>query len=84
VAKVVRTEGYEGPRVETKIRDSIAKVTNGSLAVDFEYVDDIPLSRSLKRRFVISELMNAPFSTAPAALRRRGDAAALFDSAGNA
>jgi phenylacetate-CoA ligase len=69
-AKIVRANGYDAPRVEARIRDAIAKTTNGSLSVEFEYVGDIPLSPSLKRRFVISELMKAPSSTSSAVDRR--------------
>jgi phenylacetate-CoA ligase len=61
-ARIVRADGYDAPRVEQRIRDAIAQATHGSLAVDFEYVSEIPLSRSMKRRFVISEIA-APLRT---------------------
>jgi phenylacetate-CoA ligase len=77
IAKVVRNNGYDAARIEARIRDAIAKVTNGSLSVEFEYVGDIPLSPSLKRRFVISELMKAPFSTSSSPLARRAEVAAI-------
>jgi phenylacetate-CoA ligase len=84
IAKVVRAKGYDAPRIERHIRDAVAKATNGSLSVEFEYVEDIPLSPSLKRRFVISELMKAPFSTSSAVLGQRASAPTLLDTVGRA
>jgi hypothetical protein len=84
IAKVVRAKGYDAPRIERHIRDAVAKATNGSLSVEFEYVEDIPLSPSLKRRFVISELMKAPFSTSSAVLGQRASVPTLLDTVGRA
>jgi len=56
LARIVATPAYEPRDVEVRVRDAVARASNGSLAVDFEYVSDIPLSRSMKRRLVISEI----------------------------
>jgi phenylacetate-coenzyme A ligase PaaK-like adenylate-forming protein len=48
--------------VEPAVREAVARATAGSLAVDFEYVDDIPLAPSQKRRLVISELCSGPLA----------------------
>ena len=77
-ASVVPAADYSRGAVEMRVRDAVARATHGSLAVDFRYVDDIPLSRSGKRRFVLSEVMPdgfgafraAPADGAVSALRR--------------
>jgi phenylacetate-CoA ligase len=61
-ARIVAAASYDRRAVEAKIESAIANATHGSLGVDFEYVDAIPLSPSLKRRLVISEVFSAPFS----------------------
>ena len=69
-ASVVPAADYARTAVEVRVRDAVARATHGSLAVDFRYVDDIPLSRSGKRRFVLSEVMPdgfGAFRAAPAA-----------------
>lgn len=57
--------------IEPAVRDAVARATAGSLAVDFEYVDDIPLAPSRKRRLVISELCSAPLALGSPALPAR-------------
>jgi phenylacetate-CoA ligase len=74
-ARIVPAPTYDRKAVEVKVRDAISKATHGSLHVDFEYVDAIPLSPSLKRRFVISEI-SAPFSQRDHQDPRSGAAAA--------
>lgn len=59
-ARIVPGQGYSRSSMESKIRSAVDRATHGSLAVQFEYVDDIPISDSGKRRFVISELFSAP------------------------
>lgn len=62
VARIVRDDGYAQESTEQHIRDEVAKATSGSLAVEFDYVDEIPLSPSRKRRLVISEVFSAPLA----------------------
>jgi len=62
LARIVTTEDYTKEATEAKIRDAVSRVTDGSLAVEFEYVSDIPVSRSNKRRFVVSSLSTAPLA----------------------
>ena len=64
IARIVRTPEYDEARTERRIREAIAKATHGTLSVDFEYVEEIPLSRSRKRRFVVSEIRSAPLAAA--------------------
>ena len=66
-ASVVPAADYARGAVEMRVRDAVARATHGSLAVDFRYVDDIPLSRSGKRRFVRSEVMPDGFGAFRAA-----------------
>jgi phenylacetate-coenzyme A ligase PaaK-like adenylate-forming protein len=62
LARIVRGADYSAEAMEARIRDAVGRSTHGSLAVDFEYVPEIPLSRSHKRRFVVSKLFTAPMS----------------------
>jgi len=62
LAKIVTTGDYTKEATEAKIRDAVSRATDGSLAVLFEYVSDIPVSRSNKRRFVVSSLSTAPLA----------------------
>ncbi len=61
-ARIVTKPDYAREATEAKIRDAVSRATHGSLAVLFEYVPDIPLSRSNKRRFVVSSLSSAPLA----------------------
>ena len=79
-ARLVVTEDYKRRPTEAHIRNAVAGATGESLAVDFEYVPEIPLSPSNKRRFVISELHSAPLA-ASAGMKKQ--VAALQDSSGD-
>jgi len=61
-ARIVRLQGFDRVAVESKVRGDVAKASSGTLAVDFEYPDEIPLARSNKRRLVVSELRETPFA----------------------
>lgn len=63
--RIVPGQDYRSTPTETRIRDAVASATSGSLAVEFDYVTDIPLSGSGKRRFVISEVSADPLATRP-------------------
>jgi phenylacetate-CoA ligase len=62
--RMVPEDGLERRTVEARVRDAVSRATAGSLTVDFDYVGDIPLAPSGKRRFVISEVMRAPLAVA--------------------
>jgi phenylacetate-CoA ligase len=64
VIRIVPENGFDRAAAETRIREDIARATHGSLGIDYDYVEDIPLSPSLKRRLVISEVLPAPLSVA--------------------
>lgn len=53
--RIVRVEGYDQV-AEDHIRREISAILGESVRVRFQYVDDIPLTRSLKRRLVVSAL----------------------------
>lgn len=53
--KIVRGEGYD-QATEDHVRREISAVLGDAVRVGFQYVDDIPLTRSLKRRLVVSAL----------------------------
>ncbi|MCP4204693.1 MAG: phenylacetate--CoA ligase family protein [bacterium] len=53
-ARIVTTPDYAKATTEERIRRSVAEATESSLQVEFEYVNNILLSPSNKRRFVIS------------------------------
>ncbi len=56
VARLVMTDPSLKQANEDDIRRQIGEVTHGSLRVEFEYTDDIPLAPSGKRRLVVSEI----------------------------
>jgi phenylacetate-CoA ligase len=62
---IVPEAKYRAAATEARVRDAVAQATRHSLAVEFEYVDDIPIGRSGKRRFVISEIVKGPYSVVP-------------------
>lgn len=79
VKLVVTHEELRSPN-EKSITDQIREVTHGSLRVDFEYTDDIPLAPSGKRRLVISEIHppeRSPGSSLGAAAARSANAVPL-------
>lgn len=61
-ARIVRQADYRQPEVEAKVRHEVGQATDGSLGVDFEYLDHIPTAASNKRRLVISNLRDTPLS----------------------
>jgi phenylacetate-CoA ligase len=78
--EIVRDSSYR-TATEARIRDAVVRATHGSLGVEFQYVQNIPLSRSGKRRFVVSEIVKGPFSVSSmpgdgsvSAIRRCGQA----------
>jgi phenylacetate-CoA ligase len=66
VARVVSGERYDAAKAEIRVREEVARVTSGSLRVVFEYVDEIPLADSGKRRFVVSRVVPDVLSAVPA------------------
>ena len=52
--RLVGRLGAEGGEVETAVRRAVETATRGLLAVEFEWVDEIPLSGAGKRRLVVS------------------------------
>ena len=58
--RLVVGSDFKRQSVERHVRVEIGRATDGSLAVDFEYPDEIPLAASMKRRLVVSELEDAP------------------------
>ena len=71
VARIVPAPDCDRPAIERKVREDVARATHGTLAVRFEYVQDIPLSPSMKRRFVISDVRPASSSSAAGAAAAR-------------
>lgn len=59
-ARLAVTPDYDRAATEQRVREAVAGACAGTLAVDFDYVPEIPLSPSNKRRLVISELRAAP------------------------
>lgn len=55
-ARLVGRPETEPAAVESVIRRQVADATRGLLEVDFEWLDDIPLTGAGKRRLVISDL----------------------------
>lgn len=53
--RIVKAEGYD-QTTEDHIRQKISAILGDAVRVGFQYVDDIPLTRSLKRRLVVSAL----------------------------
>lgn len=50
-------DGYDKTRDETYLRDCLAESAGPEAKVEFEYHEEIPLTRSGKRRFVISKVL---------------------------
>jgi len=55
VMRIVRADGYD-QAAEDHMRGEMSSILGSSVRIDFEYVDDIPLTRSRKRRLVVSAL----------------------------
>jgi len=53
--RLVEREGCRRGEVEAAVRREVERATGGRLAVEFSWVDEIPLSGAGKRRLVISE-----------------------------
>lgn len=68
--KLVAQPGCNREECEESIRDEIARATEGSLSVEFEWVNEIPLSGRGKPRPVISKLSAPPTAFAPDSLSR--------------
>jgi phenylacetate-CoA ligase len=66
--RIVVGHEYRASDAERRVRDAIAAITAGSLAVAIEYVADIPLARSGKRRLVVSSVLPAPLAVHTPAL----------------
>jgi len=66
--KLVAEPGCDRRAAETALRDELARATKESLRVDFEWVDDIPLTAAGKPRAVVSTLSSgeAPESSGEA------------------
>jgi len=71
-ARIVVGDGYDRQETEAAIRRAVAGATHGSLGVGFDYVDDIGVSGSGKRRFVVSEMAPEGLGATPAAPDGRG------------
>ncbi|MEM8959879.1 MAG: hypothetical protein AAGD38_00235 [Acidobacteriota bacterium] len=56
---LVGRDGVDRTAVEKEVTSSLADTTRGELAIDIEWVDDIPLSGAGKRRLVISKISRA-------------------------
>jgi len=54
-ARLVARPGARREEVETAVRKAVAGATQGALATQFEWAEEIPLSGAGKRRLVISE-----------------------------
>jgi len=54
--RLVEGPGFDRPTVEQAVKTAIAGATHGSLGVRFEYVPDIGVAGSGKRRFVVCEV----------------------------
>ena len=52
---LVRDEGFDGSAIDL-VRRELAKVVGDSVTLDFQFVEDIPLTPSGKLRVTISEL----------------------------
>ncbi|MEM1177565.1 MAG: hypothetical protein AAGM22_04420 [Acidobacteriota bacterium] len=61
-ARIVRLPDFDRTAVEDAVGRAVADATSGTLEVDFDYPDEIPLARSNKRRLVVSELRSTPFA----------------------
>jgi phenylacetate-CoA ligase len=75
--RLVAKDPCDRAAVETAVRKEVAAATKGALAVEFEWVDDIPLSGAGKRRLVSSavaaKLLGLPErQEEPGELRRGG------------
>ncbi len=55
IVRLVKNEGFDGA-AEASIRDEIRKLVGDSVAIEFEYRDEIALTASGKRRVTICEL----------------------------
>jgi phenylacetate-CoA ligase len=62
VAHIVRLADFDQAKIEDEVRRAVDEATSGTLAVAFEYPDEIPLARSNKRRLVVSEIESGPFA----------------------
>jgi phenylacetate-CoA ligase len=60
--RIVRDNRYDVRSSEQRARKAIGAATADSIAVNFEYVEEIPLARSGKRRLVISRVLPAPLA----------------------
>lgn len=74
--KLVAEEGCDRRRCERSLAGEITRASEGSLAIDFEWVPEIPLAGRGKPRAVVSELEATPFTAAgtPPAQEARPDA----------
>ena len=63
--RLVARPGADVGGIEDTIRRAVGHATRGSLATDFEWVDDIPLTGAGKRRLVISKFGREAIGAAP-------------------
>jgi len=59
--RLVAREGCRREEVEAEVRRELERATRGLLAIEFEWLDDIPLSGAGKRRLVISDISRDEF-----------------------
>jgi hypothetical protein len=56
VVKLVADPGCDKPAAETAIRDYVSQAAEGSLKIEFDWVDEIPLAGLGKPRPVVSKI----------------------------